>query len=315
MARIKTYSNDVEINPDDKVVGSDGKPGDSYGKTKNFSVAALAGYIGAGQTGATGPQGPAGATGPAGPAGAPGPAGQDGSDGQDGAPGQTGQTGPAGPAGQPGAQGPAGADGTSINIKGIVANCAALPTSSSNPPPSNGDLWILDSDDASCSYSANSEAGDGFIWDGNTWLNIGPIRGPQGIQGATGPQGLQGEAGINGVNGQQGPQGEPGPKGDTGDQGPAGPTGGQGPIGPKGDKGDKGDPGAVESVNAGTNITVTPDTTGNVTVNAPDAIVNTPDTYSSVDKVNSIVTLTKPEYVSLETGGNLDGNTLYIIID
>lgn len=309
MARIKTYSNDVEINPEDKVVGSDGKPGDSFGKTKNFSVAALAGYIGAGQTGATGPQGPAGATGPAGPAGAQGPAGQDGSDGQDGAPGQTGQTGPAGPAGQPGAQGPAGADGTSINIQGTVANCAALPASGNN-----GDLWILDSDDASCSYSANSEAGDGFIWDGSTWTNIGPIRGPQGIQGATGPQGLQGEAGINGINGQQGPQGEPGPKGDTGDQGPAGPTGDQGPIGPKGEKGDKGDPGAVESVNAGANISVDT-TTGNVTVSAPGVIVNTTDTYSSVSSVDYIVTLTKPEYVNLQSGGNLNGNTLYVIID
>lgn len=311
MARIKTYSNDVEINPEDKVVGSDGKPGDSYGKTKNFSVAALAGYIGAGQTGATGPQGPAGATGPAGPAGAPGPAGQDGSDGQDGAPGQTGQTGPAGPAGQPGAQGPAGADGTSINIQGTVANCAALPTTGNT----NGDLWILDSDDASCSYSANSEAGDGFVWDGNTWLNIGPIRGPQGIQGATGPQGDQGAAGVNGTNGQQGPQGIQGEQGQQGEQGPQGQTGDQGPIGPKGDKGDKGDPGAVESVNAGANITVTPDTTGNVIVNAPDAIVNTPDTWGSHPKVNYMVTLTKPEYVTLETGGNLDNNTLYIIID
>jgi hypothetical protein len=173
----------------------------------------------------------------------------------------------------------------------------------------------LDSDDASCSYSPNSEAGDGFAWNGSTWINTGPIRGPQGIQGATGPQGLQGEAGINGVNGQKGQQGEPGPKGDTGDQGPAGPTGDQGPIGPKGDKGDKGDPGAVQSVNPGANITVTPDTTGNVTVNAPGAIVNTEDTYLSHPKVNYIVTLTKPEYVTLETGSNLDNNTLYIIIN
>jgi hypothetical protein len=308
MARIKTYSNDVEINPEDKVVGSDGKQGNSFGKTKNFSVAALAGYIGAGQTGATGPQGPAGATGPAGPAGAQGPAGQDGSDGQDGAPGQTGQTGPAGPAGQPGAQGPAGADGTSINILGTVVNCAALPTSGNTV----GDLWVLDAADGGCSYGAGAEAGDGFVWTANsTWLNIGPLRGPQGIQGNTGQQGAQGQAGINGQNGQQGQQGEPGPKGDTGDQGPAGPTGDQGPIGPIGPKGDKGDPGAVQSVNAGANISVDT-TTGNVTVSAPGAVVNSTDVYTSMPKIKYIVTLTKAEYLNI---GNIDNATLYILLD
>ena len=310
MARIKTYSNDVEINPEDKVVGSDGKPGDSFGKTKNFSVAALAGYIGAGQTGATGPQGPAGATGPAGADGQDGAQGPPGNDGAPGAPGPAGQTGPAGPAGQPGAQGPAGANGTSINVKGTVANCAGLPTANNV----NGDLWILDSDDASCSYSPNSEAGDGFIWDGSTWLNIGPIRGPQGIQGATGPQGDQGEAGVNGTNGQQGPKGDQGEPGQQGETGPTGPTGPAGPTGPTGPKGDKGDPGAVESVNAGANITVTPNTTGNVTIAAPGVIVNTPDTYTSHPNVDYIVTLTKPEYVTLESGGNLNNNTLYIIL-
>jgi|11_taG_2_1085331.scaffolds.fasta_scaffold00844_17 hypothetical protein len=302
MARIKTYSNDVEINPEDKVVGSDGKQGVDFGKTKNFSVAALAGYIGAGSTGATGPQGPAGATGPTGPAGAAGPAGQDGSDGQDGAPGQTGQTGPAGPTGAAGAQGLPGADGTSINIQGTKETVGDLPASGSA-----GDLWVI------TTAGGGATAGDGYAWTAEgEWVNIGPLRGPQGIQGNTGLQGDQGQAGINGQNGQQGQQGEPGPKGDTGDQGPAGPTGDQGPIGPKGDKGDKGDPGAVESVNAGTNISVDT-TTGNVTVSAPDAVVNNTDVYTSMPKIKYIVTLTKAEYIGL--GSNVDNATLYILLD
>lgn len=301
MARIKTYSNDVEINPEDKVVGSDGKPGDSFGKTKNFSVAALAGYIGAGQAGATGPQGPAGATGPAGADGQDGAQGIPGNDGADGAPGPPGQTGPAGPAGQPGAQGPAGADGTSINIQGTKETVGDLPTSGSA-----GDLWIINT------TGGGATAGDGYAWTAaGTWVNVGPLRGPQGIQGATGPQGDQGAAGVNGTNGQQGIQGIQGEPGQQGEQGPQGQTGDQGPIGPKGDKGDKGDPGAVQSVNAGANISVDT-TTGNVTVSAPGAVVNSTDVYTSMPKIKYIVTLTKAEYLNI---GNIDNATLYILLD
>ncbi len=97
----------------------------------------------------------------------------------------TGAQGPTGPAG---AQGEAGADGTSIKILGTVANCAGLPNAGANV---NGDLYILDADDGACSYGAGL-AGDGYVWDGTTWFNIGPLRGPQGIQGPQGPQGIQG---------------------------------------------------------------------------------------------------------------------------
>lgn len=114
-------------------------------------------------------------------------------------------------------------------------------------------------------------------------------RGPQGIQGptgSTGPQGQRGEKGDTGAKGdkgdqgQQGPQGATGPrglkgdkgdKGDTGNTGATGATGAQGiqgPAGPKGDKGDQGiqgipgangtdgAPGVVQSIVAGSNITV-----------------------------------------------------------
>lgn len=46
MARIKTYGLDSDINADDKVIGTDGTPGDDFGKTKNFSIQSLQNFIG-----------------------------------------------------------------------------------------------------------------------------------------------------------------------------------------------------------------------------------------------------------------------------
>jgi len=289
MARIKTYNIDTSISSEDKVVGTDGNPGDNFGKTKNFTVAALSGFIGAGSQGAQGPAGETGATGPAGQDGADGVDGVDGAqgpagnDGADGATGPTGQTGAVGATGQTGSQGASGADGTSISVLGTVANCSGLPTSGNT----SGDLYVLDADDAGCSYGAGT-AGDGYVWtSGNTWLNIGPLRGPQGIQGVQGAQGAQGAPGVNGSNGEQGIQGiqgiqgqagqngSNGAQGETGAIGPTGPTGPTGPIGPTGP------PGAVESVNAGTGISVTPNTTGNVTVSLTSNVVT--QTTGAVD--------------------------------
>lgn len=48
MARIKTYDIDTSISSEDKVVGTDGNPGNNFGKTKNFTVGALSGFIRAG---------------------------------------------------------------------------------------------------------------------------------------------------------------------------------------------------------------------------------------------------------------------------
>jgi hypothetical protein len=45
MARIQTYSLDTTINTEDKVIGSDGAVGAENGKTKNFSVGELKGFI------------------------------------------------------------------------------------------------------------------------------------------------------------------------------------------------------------------------------------------------------------------------------
>lgn len=80
------------------------------------------------------------------------------------------------------------------------------------------DLWIA------------SDTLDGWVYDGTTWVNIGPLQGPQGVQGVQGPQGIQGI------------QGDIGPKGDTGDQGI------QGIQGIQGLKGDTGDSLTITSV-------------------------------------------------------------------
>ncbi len=74
-------------------------------------------------------------------------------------------------------------------------------------------------------------------------INLGNIRGPQGVpgpQGVKGDTGAQGPQGDNGPRGQTGPQGPKGEKGDTGVQGPQGPAGPQGKTGPQGSPGPQG---------------------------------------------------------------------------
>lgn len=50
MARIVTYGLDSSLDPEDKILGSDGKEGDTYGDTKNFGLDTLKTYF---QQGAT----------------------------------------------------------------------------------------------------------------------------------------------------------------------------------------------------------------------------------------------------------------------
>lgn len=66
----------------------------------------------------------------------------------------------------------------------------------------------------------------------------------------------------------------------------------------------------VTSTIAGTNISVSA-ATGDVTISAPDAIVNTNDTYASYASVTNIITLSAAEYAAI---GTPDPNTLYIAI-
>jgi len=165
-----------------------------------------------GVTGATGPQGPAGfqgATGPIGVSGATGPAGPAGFDGADGVTGATGPVGPTGVAGAAGATGatgpqgetgPQGPAGSGVTIEG---------TATAWPPAENpdvGDMWLLAAP-LPVGVPQGSSAGDGVVWSGMSWVNVGPIRGPQGLTGPQGPTGPAGNDASNfvlSVNGQTG---------------------------------------------------------------------------------------------------------------
>lgn len=134
-----------------------------------------------------------------------------GSGASSGATGPTGPTGPqgdsGGPTGPTGAEGPTGPTGpalTALALLGSVALIADLPGSGNGL---NDSFVVL-------------EDGNVYLWDGDSWNNIGPILGPTGPQGPTGAQGIQGVTGDPG-----GPTGPTGPTGADGPTGPTGPTG------------------------------------------------------------------------------------------
>jgi hypothetical protein len=151
--------------------------------------------------GAVGPQGPqgekgdTGSQGPIGPIGPQGEQGIPGNTGPQGTQGPIGPVGPEGPRGFPGADGPEGPAGTGINMKGEVATVGDLPTGATE-----GDAYTVEAD------------GDLYVWDDetNTWINVGPIQGPEGPQGIQGPAGIQGPIGPEGPAGPEGPQGPAG---------------------------------------------------------------------------------------------------------
>ncbi len=163
-----------------------------------------------------GPAGPTGPVGPMGSEGAQGLKGDPGVPGPQGAIGQTGTQGPqgiqgvAGPIGPQGTKGDKGDQGTGVSIRATLASTASLPASPADPT----DAYII--------------GGDLYVWDGGSWINVGPIQGPQGptgspgAAGAQGPQGIQGPKGDTGATGIQGIQGQIGPQGVQGPQGPSG---------------------------------------------------------------------------------------------
>ena len=108
--------------------------------------------------------------------------------------GPQGVPGVAGAAGADGAQGVAGSDGTSINIKGTKSTVGDLPASGVL-----NDLWIIDQ------TGGGATAGDAYVWTAaGAWLNVGPLRGPQGVQGTAGTNGVDGAQGIQGIQGPVG---------------------------------------------------------------------------------------------------------------
>lgn len=212
-------------------------------------------WVGETDTGtpARGDQGPKGDQGIQ---GIQGPAGADGIDGVDGVDGVDGEQGPKGD------KGDKGEDGRSVTITGVVATVDDLPQEGSM---SEG--YLTESD------------GHLHIWGDSGWIDVGEIRGPQGIQGPQGDPGERGPQGDQGIQGIEGPRGE---KGDPGDEGPIGPEGPEGPQGeqgiqgiqgiqgPEGPEGPKGDTGLAVIVS-----TTPPEDTDAIWVN-PDEVPPTP---------------------------------------
>ena len=118
-----------------------------------------------------------------------------------------GTVGPIGPAGPAGPQGPAG---VGINMKGQVPTVGDLPSTGN----AIGDAYTVTAD------------GDLYVWDGDSWNNVGPMQGPAGPPGATGPtgpagpKGDKGDTGATGATGAAGAPGATGPSGATGSTGP-----------------------------------------------------------------------------------------------
>ncbi len=108
--------------------------------------------------------------------------------GKDGKDGAQGETGPTGPKGEQGEVGPAG---SSVTIKGSYDTLEELLLK--HPVGKESDAYLI---------------GDNlYVWsvDGNSWKDVGVIRGPKGEKGEMGPQGIPGPTGLMGPTGPTGP--------------------------------------------------------------------------------------------------------------
>jgi hypothetical protein len=146
-------------------------------------------------------------------------------------------SGPTGPTGPAGTNGPTGPAGNGVVIQGTISG-ASTPLPSGAAP---GDLWIIGTQPPAAAPNGPgglpAKPGDGIIWTGMSWNNVGPIRGPEGPQGVPGTAGLAGAAGAPGPTGPTGATGAAGTPGAPGSPGPMGPNGPQGPQGPQGASG------------------------------------------------------------------------------
>lgn len=74
------------------------------------------------------------------------------------------------------------------NFKGTIPT-PGPPTTAQDPlPHDNGDMWV-------------DNAGNGWVWNGTTWINVGAMRGPPGPTGPPGPKGDPGPQGPPGMGG------------------------------------------------------------------------------------------------------------------
>ena len=162
-----------------------------------------------GNTGPQGDKGDKGDTGATGSKGDKGDTGTTGEKGQQGPKGDTGDTGATGDTGPAGAKGDTGATGTGITIKGSYDTYEEL--IHDHPTGNVGDSYLVN--------------GSLYVWNGNTWQNVGSIKGEKGDTGSQGVKGDTGDTGPQGVKGDTGTTGATGSKGDKGDKGDTGATG------------------------------------------------------------------------------------------
>jgi len=84
-------------------------------------------------------------------------------------------------------QGPKGDTGAAAVIKGTATAYPPVAT------PATNDLYILGNaaslTGAPASGVGPAAVGDGVVWTGTAWVNVGPLRGPQGLTGNTGNAG------------------------------------------------------------------------------------------------------------------------------
>lgn len=128
--------------------------------------------------------------------------------------GSQGITGFIGSRGDQGFTGSQGLQGASITFVGSVPDVVDLPVSANI-----NDAYIV--------LSTN----DLYVWDGDSWNNVGPIQGPEGPQGFTGSRGNTGFVGSQGDIGFSGSRGFTGSVGAVGFTGSTGATGFTGSLG------------------------------------------------------------------------------------
>ena len=233
-----TYEEFVNIHPT-------GEVGDAYIVDGSYYYWDSTGWANAGsikgEKGDTGDKGVKGDTGAKGSKGDKGETGSTGQQGEQGPKGDTGDTGPRGDTGPAGSTGDTGATGAGLTIKGSYNTYEEL--INEHPTGNDGDCYLVN--------------GSLYVWNDNTWENVGNIKGEKGdtgekgVKGDTGASGFSPTVNVNHESGEIIITTEDGSatisfnelKGDTGVKGDTGAKGDTGGTGPKGDTGTKGDTG------------------------------------------------------------------------
>jgi hypothetical protein len=167
---------------------------------------------------------------------------------------------------------------------------------------------------------------NGSSYVSNTDNNTGnqpDLGGSWSLMAQAGANGTSGTDGTSGTSGESGTSGTDGASGTSGIDGTSGTSGVDGVAGTSGTSGESGTSGTSGLTTGQFPFTGSAIISGSLTVNGPinvltgslsgSVITNVTDIYTNVPPVNNVVTLTSASYASLQTAGQLDSNTLYII--